>query len=349
MAFCTNCGKRVADEAAFCEACGSDLHYGSAGHAALDKDVNDDMSKVALGMKEDTDVEQALATSSTWKRIWIVALGIVLMAAGVIGYLDSTGKFIKWADPVLGAIVTVFSCVWVHQEEKKRNAETNSWSSFVFFLWGIGFPAYLWGRLSAIKKMESGVQKKDELVINRMQWAFFVVVMTCFGFDSYAKVYVVPACDANATVDLVEKIVNDIPVIKLVGSKFIELKEITQQGYNRSKDIRLCAGTVIMSTEESGLRYSVEKAENRKGGLYVEVQIVDNEQSADSSESIEQQVTADAVRQYEIAKRNGSAMDACVQAMQVSMSFLQANDEQNYAKWKDVERMECRSFGMPGH
>jgi hypothetical protein len=37
-------------------------------------------------------------------------------------------------------------------------------------------------------------------------------------------------------------------------------------------------------------------------------------QAANSMQKIEQQVASDAVKQYEIAKRNGTAMDSCVQA-----------------------------------
>ena len=61
---------------------------------------------------------------------------------------------------------------------------------------------------------------------------------------------------------------------------------------------------------------------------------------------IEQQVAADAVKQYEIAKRSGSAMDAYVHAGLVAAAYLQAKDEANYQKWKRIEEEEGRRAGM---
>jgi hypothetical protein len=58
--------------------------------------------------------------------------------------------------------------------------------------------------------------------------------------------------------------------------------------------------------------------------------------------TIENQVAADAVRQYEIAKRNGNAMDAYTAAGMAVAAFLQANDEPNYQKWKKIEEVEER-------
>ncbi len=71
-------------------------------------------------------------------------------------------------------------------------------------------------------------------------------------------------------------------------------------------------------------------------------------QAATDMQRIEQQVAADAVKQYEIAKRNGSAMDAYVQASLVAAAYLQAKDEVNYTKWKAIEKQEAARAGMPG-
>ena len=61
---------------------------------------------------------------------------------------------------------------------------------------------------------------------------------------------------------------------------------------------------------------------------------------------IEKKVSQDAIKQYEIAKRGGSAIDACVQAGIVSASFLQAKDESNYQQWKEQEERDCRRAGI---
>ena len=64
-------------------------------------------------------------------------------------------------------------------------------------------------------------------------------------------------------------------------------------------------------------------------------------------ESAEKQVADDAVKQYEIVKRNGDPADICVHAGLVSAAYAQSKDEENYKKWKEIERAECKSAGMP--
>ncbi len=63
---------------------------------------------------------------------------------------------------------------------------------------------------------------------------------------------------------------------------------------------------------------------------------------------IENQVASDSVKQYEIAKRDGSPMDACVHAGMVAAAYLQAKDEPNYQQWKATERADCAAAGLPG-
>jgi hypothetical protein len=55
---------------------------------------------------------------------------------------------------------------------------------------------------------------------------------------------------------------------------------------------------------------------------------------------IERSVAEDAVAEYRIAKRNGSALDAYGAASLVVAAYLQANDQHNYKKWKKVEDEE---------
>jgi len=61
---------------------------------------------------------------------------------------------------------------------------------------------------------------------------------------------------------------------------------------------------------------------------------------------IEHDVAADVVKQYEIAKRSGSAMDAYIQAGLVAALYLQAKDERNYQKWEEIERQEALRAGI---
>lgn len=62
---------------------------------------------------------------------------------------------------------------------------------------------------------------------------------------------------------------------------------------------------------------------------------------------IENKVADDAVDQYNIVKRQGDKMQICVQAGVVSFAYLQAKDENNYRRWKSIEKTDCRAAGLP--
>jgi hypothetical protein len=62
---------------------------------------------------------------------------------------------------------------------------------------------------------------------------------------------------------------------------------------------------------------------------------------------IENQVAADAINQYGIAKRQGDPIQICKQAGLVSAAYLQAKDEPNYQRWEKIEKDDCSRAGMP--
>ena len=64
-------------------------------------------------------------------------------------------------------------------------------------------------------------------------------------------------------------------------------------------------------------------------------------------DDIRRKVAQDAVDQYQIAKRQGDKMQTCVQAMQVSAAYLQAQNEASYQNWKFIEKVDCRDAGLP--
>jgi len=70
-------------------------------------------------------------------------------------------------------------------------------------------------------------------------------------------------------------------------------------------------------------------------------------QAQKDMKKIEDQVAADAVAQYNIAKAQGDKIQICVQAGFVSAAYLQAKDEPNYQTWKNKEKEDCRKAGMP--
>lgn len=64
-------------------------------------------------------------------------------------------------------------------------------------------------------------------------------------------------------------------------------------------------------------------------------------------DNISQQVAADQIQQYEMVKRNsGTKIEICGQASIIAAAYLNAKDEPNYRKWKDIERADCKAAGM---
>lgn len=71
------------------------------------------------------------------------------------------------------------------------------------------------------------------------------------------------------------------------------------------------------------------------------------EEQMPTLQDIQMQVAADAMEQYKIAKKHGSAIDACVSAGLVSAALLQAKQESLYQQWKQIENQDCARAGLP--
>ncbi len=65
----------------------------------------------------------------------------------------------------------------------------------------------------------------------------------------------------------------------------------------------------------------------------------------DEMQKIKNQVVLDSVMQYRIAKRQGDAIQTCVQAGLVAAAYLQAHDEINYRRWKEIEKFDQKKSG----
>ena len=63
-------------------------------------------------------------------------------------------------------------------------------------------------------------------------------------------------------------------------------------------------------------------------------------------DSIEDQVANDAVKEYEIAARQGDPINKCVYAEMVAAAYLQAQDEHNYNKWMKIKNSDCAAAGL---
>ncbi|MGA8276847.1 MAG: hypothetical protein WB784_01430 [Rhodanobacteraceae bacterium] len=73
----------------------------------------------------------------------------------------------------------------------------------------------------------------------------------------------------------------------------------------------------------------------------------EHNENSTAAERVKNQVAADAVEQYEIVKKSGSAMDLCVQAGMVAAAFLQAKNESQYRVWINKKKEDCAAAGLP--
>jgi|688.fasta_scaffold170430_2 hypothetical protein len=173
--------------------------------------------------------------------------------------------------------------------------------------------------------------------------AIIFTVIAISGCDKFSKQ--LPTCDHDATIKLTGQIINDLPIAKAAGATFVSLKNIKEQGFNKNSEIRACEATLVTTKGEDNLQYSIKWQDKSSGNIWIEAEI----ETASSSDIsvITNQVANDFEKQYFLAKRNGaSAVDICVQAGLVSAGYLQAQDENNYSKWKLIEKQECLAAGV---
>ncbi len=69
--------------------------------------------------------------------------------------------------------------------------------------------------------------------------------------------------------------------------------------------------------------------------------------AASDMNKIENQVAEDAVKEYEITKGGKDKMEIYVHAGLVAAAYLQAKDEINYKKWKEIESEDGKAAGIP--
>ena len=63
-------------------------------------------------------------------------------------------------------------------------------------------------------------------------------------------------------------------------------------------------------------------------------------------QGIQDKVADDAVEQYRMVEKSGSAIDKCVQAGMVSAAYLQAKNDAEYSSWKSIEKLNCANAGV---
>ena len=100
--------------------------------------------------------------------------------------------------------------------------------------------------------------------------------------------------------------------------------------------------TAVSEGAEPVAQDSAEASDNLTVTQKLTDTLVDSQMSAASDK-----VARDSIEKYEMVKRQGSAIDACVHAGIVSAAYLQAKDETKYSEWKAIEKADCAAAGMP--
>ena len=62
--------------------------------------------------------------------------------------------------------------------------------------------------------------------------------------------------------------------------------------------------------------------------------------------NVQEQLIVNTIEQYKIDKKSGSLMEICVQAGIVAGAYKSILDEENYKKWKAIERDDCSKVGV---
>lgn len=64
-------------------------------------------------------------------------------------------------------------------------------------------------------------------------------------------------------------------------------------------------------------------------------------------EDVHREVIKDAIAQYEAIKKSDDKIEVCVYAGMVTAAYVQANNEKEAKKWKDIEDVDCKRAGIP--
>lgn len=100
--------------------------------------------------------------------------------------------------------------------------------------------------------------------------SFFAIILFGRFFSSGG----LPACSSADARELVSKIVNDLPIAKRTGARFVSLKDVVELGYNKERELRSCSSILITTAGEDEFQYSIEWRDKAKGIFFVNARVV---------------------------------------------------------------------------
>jgi len=180
--------------------------------------------------------------------------------------------------------VIAISAVWVYLDATKNNVgkipdekgmfnmSAGAWGIVTLLLWIIGFPAYLLKRGALIEKAkENPIEvngRKGKAIALSVVGGLWVLLSV-----GGASLSALPDCDSAGAKSLVGQIISGMPVVKASGAKFVSVKNVVEQGFNKETQIRSCTGKLVTTIGENNLLYSIKWGNKDKGEFNVEVRI----------------------------------------------------------------------------
>lgn len=181
-------------------------------------------------------------------------------------------------------VIVAMSSAWVYLDASKNkigkiptekgmfNLSAGAWAISTLLLWIVALPAYL------VKRGANIAKARDNPVEVRNRGLKTGALAALGGMWAIATISGValsslPECDSANTRSLIGQIVNDMPLMKSFGARFVAIKDIAEQGYNDEAGIRACAATLVTSAGENGLQYSIKWNDKSKSQYYVEARV----------------------------------------------------------------------------
>ena len=98
-------------------------------------------------------------------------------------------------------------------------------------------------------------------------------ICAAFAYFMFFGASGLPGCNSGKTKDLVEQIINGLPMARATNTKYVTLKDIEETGHNKEAGVRGCSATLITTAGEDSLRYSVAWEDRNAKTFVVRAQI----------------------------------------------------------------------------
>ncbi len=170
----------------------------------------------------------------------IVLLVALIMASSLWVYLDATKHNIGKIEEVT--------------DERKVVSKNSAggWAFWTMALWIVAFPMYLLKRNQKIvlaKEFPVIVEKRK---VKAALLGSFGVLYTAFTFAGTVQASL-PACDSADTKSIVKQFLEQ----PQVGLQFVDLKDVTESGFDSKREIRVCNATLVTTSFTENGDYKV--------------------------------------------------------------------------------------------